>query len=130
VFVFERLLTFSYSALFSLSFLAINQSMNADIDDNQLSGSLPPQYGLLTNIAFFRAHNNSLTGTIPSEFGALTALRSFSLQDNALSGPIPGSLTAPLQVGGHFLTTFRIDNNNGLCTIGNASRAVSDENDD
>jgi len=36
---------------------------------NQLTGSIPPEIGDLTNLTWLQLHNNQLTGSIPSEIG-------------------------------------------------------------
>ncbi len=43
-------------------------------------------------IAFLEVHNNNLTGTLPPELGNLSQLQSLWLQDNALTGMLPRSL--------------------------------------
>ena len=62
-----------------------------------LTGSIPPEFGALTNLVFVYLQSNALAGPIPPEIGSLTTLYDLWLQDNALTGPIPpetGSLTA------------------------------------
>jgi len=56
---------------------------------NQLSGSIPPEIGNLTNLINLGLHNNQLTGSIPPEIGNLTNLTYLYLIDNQLSGDIP-----------------------------------------
>ena len=67
-----------------------------DVHVNNLTGSIPPELGTLTNLEFLRLYENNLTGRIPSELGALTNLKELKLDNNNLTGPIPselGSLT-------------------------------------
>ena len=59
-------------------------------------------------IAFLEVHNNNLTGTLPPELGNLSQLQSLWLQDNALTGMLPRSLMqltnlAHLRFGGQDL---------------------------
>jgi hypothetical protein len=46
-----------------------------ELEDNNLSGTLPTEIGLLTGInSEFKLHTNSLRGSLPSEIGLLTAM--------------------------------------------------------
>jgi len=66
------------------------------LGNNQLSGSIPPEIGNLTNLEWLLLHNNQLSGLIPPEIGNLTNLWKLYLYDNQLSGLIPpeiGNLT-------------------------------------
>jgi|GEM_PF-3521172 len=68
------------------------------LTQNQLTGSIPPEIGSLSHLNDLSLAQNQLSGTIPPEIGNLTNLRWFlSLSQNQLSGPIPpelGNLTA------------------------------------
>mmetsp|Transcript_42242 Transcript_42242/g.102093 ORF Transcript_42242/g.102093 Transcript_42242/m.102093 type:complete len:158 (+) Transcript_42242:62-535(+) len=57
----------------------------------RLSGSIPSQIGLLTNLEQFNCQQCNLSGTIPSEIGLLSSsLESVAVSKNAgLSGSIP-----------------------------------------
>ena len=59
------------------------------LNDNQLTGSIPPEIGNLTNLVHLSLSNNQLTGSIPSEIGNLTNLYYLDLRNNQLSGIIP-----------------------------------------
>ena len=59
------------------------------LDNNQLTGALPPELGQLANLTYLILYNNQLIGAIPSELGQLANLISLNLADNQLSGPIP-----------------------------------------
>ena len=70
--------------------------IHLDIRYRQLSGSIPPEIGNLTNLTYLSFWNNDLSGNIPPEIGNLTNLTYLSLFDNYLSGGIPpeiGNLT-------------------------------------
>lgn len=65
---------------------------------NSLSGTLPTHLGLLTNL---NAHSdglgcgtNYISGTIPTQLGLLTALPKLGLMTNALTGTVPSELGA------------------------------------
>jgi len=62
----------------------------------QLTGSIPPEIGNLTNLTYLNLGYNQLTGEIPPEIGNLTNLTSLYLFYNELTGSIPpniGNLT-------------------------------------
>ena len=61
-------------------------------DDKQLSGSIPPELGNLTNLQALLLWNNQLSGSIPAELGNLTNLQYLDLDNNQLSGSIPPEL--------------------------------------
>ena len=52
------------------------------LDDVNLSGSLPPEIGLLDRLEGLFLYNNDLTGSIPSELGRLHRLKHLYLGDN------------------------------------------------
>ena len=67
-----------------------------ELGGNQLSGSIPPEIGNLTNLIKLNLFGNQLSGSIPPEIGSLSNLTALYLSDNQLSGPIPpeiGNLT-------------------------------------
>ena len=59
----------------------------------ELSGSIPPEFGLLEKLTYLDLRRNRLTGNIPVEIGRLTGLTYLSLQSNHLLGSIPGDLS-------------------------------------
>ncbi|XVE91733.1 hypothetical protein REPUB_Repub01dG0036500 [Reevesia pubescens] len=58
-----------------------------------LSGTLAPTIGNLTNLQLVLLQNNNLSGRIPSELGKLPKLHTLDLSDNYFSGQIPGTLS-------------------------------------
>ncbi|MCA9330484.1 fibronectin type III domain-containing protein, partial [Candidatus Saccharibacteria bacterium] len=68
------------------------------LENNQLSGSLPSQLGNLPELFTLYLYENNLTGEIPAELGALTHLDELILFSNALSGAIPPTLGSLAQV--------------------------------
>ena len=80
------------------------------LGDNDLSGTIPPELGGLTNLRWLRLNGNELTGAVPPELGGLTNLQGLSLRDNRLTGTLPQGLT-----GLGRLWSFDFYNNPGLC---------------
>ena len=63
--------------------------------DHELSGTLPTELGLLKesdSVQHLSLFGNSLSGTIPTELGGLKMMGSIFLDDNSLSGTIPTEL--------------------------------------
>ncbi|CAA0828332.1 Protein NSP-INTERACTING KINASE 1 [Striga hermonthica] len=57
-----------------------------------LSGSLSPSIGNLTNLQFILLQNNNITGTIPASIGNLVNLKTIDLSDNLFTGSLPSTL--------------------------------------
>ena len=62
------------------------------LDDNRLSGSIPPELGNLADLQVLDLGNNQLSGSIPKELGNLADLQMLRLYNNRLSGEIPPEL--------------------------------------
>ncbi|MDX1994663.1 MAG: S8 family serine peptidase [bacterium] len=62
------------------------------LPNNNLTGTIPPQISLFTDLVGLNLSNNALTGFIPSEIGNLSELTYLELNDNALIGSIPEEL--------------------------------------
>ena len=73
-------------------FYSIENTTNLSLQDNQLTGEIPPEIGNLTNLTGLLLYDNQLTGTIPTEIGNLTNLEVLYLSDNQLTGEIPESI--------------------------------------
>ena len=58
-------------------------------ETNQVSGTIPSQFGNLKNLVEFMMENNTLSGTLPNELSGMSSLETFSVQDNRLSGSLP-----------------------------------------
>jgi Leucine-rich repeat (LRR) protein len=64
---------------------------------NSLTGSLPSQIGLWTNLKILATTlNGRMNGTIPTEFGKLSKLERLSLGHNSFSGSFPFEYVLPL----------------------------------
>ena len=62
------------------------------LDRNKLSGPIPAELGNLSNLEVLYLYGNQLDGTIPASLGMLSSLKILWLNDNELSGPIPPEL--------------------------------------
>ncbi|KAE8690916.1 Protein NSP-INTERACTING KINASE 3 [Hibiscus syriacus] len=58
-----------------------------------LSGTLAPSIGNLTNLQLVLLQNNNISGHIPSEIGKLPKLHTLDLSNNNFSGQIPTTLS-------------------------------------
>ena len=63
-----------------------------NLNDNELTGSIPAGLGQLSFLTFLRLSNNQLTGSIPAELGQLSLLTYLALYSNKLTGSIPAEL--------------------------------------
>ena len=64
------------------------------LDNNNLTGSIPPQLGQMSNLELLHLYSNKLSGSIPAELGQLSSLVHLALSDNNLSGTVPPELGA------------------------------------
>ena len=62
------------------------------LDGNEISGRIPPELGNLSNLTMLNLRGNDLEGSIPSELGALAMLDTLDLFNTGVSGAIPPSL--------------------------------------
>jgi hypothetical protein len=62
------------------------------LQDNDLSGSIPSKYSTWSNLELIGLSNNRLTSTLPSEVGAWTKAETLSLSNNMIMGSLPAEL--------------------------------------
>ena len=62
------------------------------LDNNNLTGTIPAELGVLPNLKRLRLANNKLTGAIPADLGKLDSLNSLALAANQFTGTIPSDL--------------------------------------
>ena len=62
------------------------------IQENQLTGAIPPELGNLVNLQYLWLQDNQLSGAIPPELGNLANLLQLRLEDNQLTGCVPDAL--------------------------------------
>ena len=64
-----------------------------DLGGNNLVGSIPLEFALLTDLQALWLRNNHLTGTVPGTvFGSMPKLTILYMENNALKGTIPSTL--------------------------------------
>ena len=66
--------------------------MDLQLDQNELSGEIPPELGNLSGLNRLEIWENRLTGPIPPELGNLTNLTYLSMGGNELTGCVPSAL--------------------------------------
>jgi hypothetical protein len=59
------------------------------LSDNNLTGSIPHELSLLSDLETILMNSNSVTGTIPSEMFSLRQLKHLDVEDNLFDGTLP-----------------------------------------
>ncbi|CAB9496812.1 Di-glucose binding within endoplasmic reticulum [Seminavis robusta] len=77
--------------------------------DNQLTGPLPTELGLLTDLQAMWFGSNIFTGTIPIELGQLSLLVDIGLDELMFSGTIPTELAVLTGMSTVTLQTLQLD---------------------
>lgn len=84
----------------------LDQLASLDGGNTSLFGDLPTEIAALTRLSDFRVDHTRLSGTIPTELGLLTLLEVLFFQSSDITGTIPSELAALT-----FLRNLRIDDN-------------------
>ena len=66
-----------------------NRVVRLDLGGNNLTGTLPPEIGDLTELRGLFVWGNALTGNIPPEIGNLSKLDTLGLSVNQFTGAVP-----------------------------------------
>jgi gliding motility-associated-like protein len=74
-----------------------------ELQNNGLTGNIPPELSTLTALQQLILSNNCLTGPIPPELGDLTNVSLFFLDGNDLTGSIPDEICNLINVSAMFL---------------------------
>lgn len=81
-----------------------------------LTGRVPVQLSVLTNMVLLFLDTNSLSGTIPAQLSKLTSLQKLYLRDNLLTGSLPLALSSLYaSIGGGNTPEFQVNDNAALC---------------
>ncbi|XP_024357802.1 leucine-rich repeat receptor protein kinase HPCA1 isoform X1 [Physcomitrium patens] len=86
------------------------------LNNNEFSGSIPPELGGATECLHLLLEYNQFTGTIPDTLGNMKSLQILSLHYNQLSGPIPQSLNKIVSNGTAYLGLHQMRVNNNMLT--------------
>jgi Leucine-rich repeat (LRR) protein len=70
-------------------------SISEHLEDNAITGSIPPNISVLVNLTYLNLSNNLLNGSIPPDMSRMQRLERFYLSNNLLSGEIPPSIGEP-----------------------------------
>ncbi|KAG6407995.1 hypothetical protein SASPL_130997 [Salvia splendens] len=70
----------------------LTELMDLNLNQNVLNGSIPPEIGLLSKMEYLALGINNFTGSVPAALGNLTRLRSLSFGSNNLQGTLPREL--------------------------------------
>ncbi|KAL5704807.1 non-specific serine/threonine protein kinase [Ranunculus cassubicifolius] len=79
--------------LHDFPFSYLSELIDIRFGNNQLSGIIPSDIGLLKNLVVLQLGRNELTGSIPSEIGNMSELNQLDLSNNLLTNSIPVSLS-------------------------------------
>ena len=90
------------------------------LEEDNLTGVLPPEISLLSDLEEVYLNSNSIGGTIPTEVGLLSSLRRLQLTGNSLTGNLPSALGNLSQ-----MRLVSVKNNNLVGTLPSALAGLS-----
>eukprot|EP00750_Incisomonas_marina_P016460 INCI19132.13.p1 GENE.INCI19132.13~~INCI19132.13.p1 ORF type:complete len:802 (-),score=119.21 INCI19132.13:464-2869(-) len=95
-----------------------NLTQGLYLQNMPLTGTVPPQFGSLTQLPALALVNMQLTGSIPSSFGSFAQMQFLNVSNAPLTGTIPFSVLQHLSQAYHLtLTQTRLDGDVTLQTV-------------
>ncbi|KFK45139.1 hypothetical protein AALP_AA1G348800 [Arabis alpina] len=76
----------------SAAFESLQSLIYLEMDNNRLTGHIPPELALCRNLTLLNLAVNEFTGILPPAFGNLSELQVLKLQQNKLTGEIPDDI--------------------------------------
>ena len=67
-------------------------TVTVDYGNEGYTGTIPTQFGRLTDATIFNLGTNDMTGTVPTELGNMVKVSSFDLSMNTLTAALPTEL--------------------------------------
>lgn len=92
---------------YGLTFNTNNRVSVINLNENNVTGNLPPEIGNLSELQLLKLYNNDFQGVIPIEIEKLTNLRELELDNNNFTGQIPTQISNLVE-----LETLWLNNNN------------------
>lgn len=86
-----RLLNMNLTGTLAPDIGNLTQLIILDVMWNNITGSIPPEIGNLTNLFLLLLNGNKLGGTLPHELGNLSNLNRIQIDQNNISGQVPSS---------------------------------------
>ena len=85
--------TQSVSTWYSVKdYIVNNRITRIYLNNNNLTGTLPPEIGNLDSLKFLYLYENNLYGTLPPEIGNLFKLKELRLENNSFLGNLPSEI--------------------------------------
>ncbi|XP_060674188.1 probable LRR receptor-like serine/threonine-protein kinase At1g06840 isoform X1 [Ziziphus jujuba] len=94
----SRLLNMNLSGSLVPELGQLSQLQILDFMWNELTGTIPKEIGKIASLILLLLNGNNLSGSLPDELGYLSKLNRFQIDQNQLSGPIPRSFANLLSV--------------------------------
>ncbi|PSS34787.1 LRR receptor-like serine/threonine-protein kinase [Actinidia chinensis var. chinensis] len=88
-----QLLNMNLSGTLAPELGKLSQLQILDFMWNELSGSIPKEIGNIASLKLLLLNGNKLSGSLPDELGYLSNLNRLQVDENQLSGPIPESFS-------------------------------------
>ncbi|KAL3838586.1 hypothetical protein ACJIZ3_023177 [Penstemon smallii] len=71
----------------------LTELMDLNLGQNMLNGSIPPAIGQLSKMEYLSISSNNFQGTLPHQLGNLTSLQQLYMDSSGVSGPIPDDIS-------------------------------------